>query len=100
MKTDKDNLSKIEITGRLLTKEIGGKNVVNLSEEVSACVLNLSEQNTFHYCIYLTNNDQNENSNWEHLSFDIKPSMNLSNFVYKEVDCFQMKEIKIIFRKF
>ena len=89
MKTDKDNLSKIEITGRLLTKEIGGKNVVNLSEEVSACVLNLSEQNAFHYCIYLTNNDKNENSNWEHLSFDIKPSMNLSNFIYKEVDCFQ-----------
>ena len=90
MKTDnKDKLSKIEISGRFLTKEINGKSVVTLSEEVSASVLNLSSSNSFNYCIYLINNDRNENSNWEHLSFDIKPSMNLSNFIYKEVDCFQ-----------
>jgi hypothetical protein len=90
MKTDnKEKLSKIEISGRFLTKEIDGKSVVTLSEEVSASILNLSSQNSFNYCIYLVNNDRNENSNWEHLSFDIKPSMNLSNFIYKEVDCFQ-----------
>ena len=53
MKSDNDKLSKIEVLGRLLTKEINGKNVVNLSEEVKACVLNLSPSKTsFYYCLY------------------------------------------------
>jgi hypothetical protein len=90
MKSDNDKLAKIEVLGRLLTKEINGKSVVNLSEEVIACVLNLSPSKTqFHYCIYLTNNDRNESSQWEHLSFDIKPSMQLSHFTNNDVDCFQ-----------
>ena len=91
MKTVKDNLSRIEVLGRLLTKEINGKNVVNLSEEVSACVLNLSSpsDSSYSYCLYFTNKDKNESSNWEHLSFDIKPSMQLSYFTNNEVDCLQ-----------
>ena len=90
MKSQKDNLSRIEVIGRLLTKEINAKNVVNLSEEVTACVLNLSSpEESFHYCLYFTNKDKNENSNWEHLSFDIKPSMELSYFTNKDVDCLQ-----------
>lgn len=90
MKSDNDKLSKIEVLGRLLTKEINGNSVVNLSEEVKACVLNLSPSKTsFHYCLYLTNNDQNESSQWEHLSFDIKPSMKLSHFTNNEIECFQ-----------
>jgi len=90
MKSDNDKLAKIEVLGRLLTKEINGKSVVNLSEEVVACVLNLSPSKTqFHYSMYLTNNDRNESSQWEHLSFDIKPSMQLSHFTNNDVDCFQ-----------
>ena len=91
MKSKKDNLSRVEVLGRLLTKEINGKNVVNLSEEVTACVLNLSDnsQTSFSYCLYFTNKDKNESSNWEHLSFDIKPSMQLSCFTNNQVDCFQ-----------
>ena len=90
MKTDKDKLSRIEVLARFLTKEINSKDIVTLSEEVTACVLNLSSSNTsFHYCLYITNKDKNENSTWEHLSFDIKPSMQLSHFTNNEVDCFQ-----------
>ena len=90
MKTEKDKLSRIEIIGRLLTKEINGKTLINLSEETTACVLNLSSSNTsFHYCLYFKNKDKNENSNWEHISFDIKQSMNLSYFNYNDVDCLQ-----------
>ena len=86
----KDNLSRIEVIGRLLTKEINGKNVISLSEETAACALNLSSsKESFHYCLYITNKDKNENSNWEHLSFDIKQSMNLSHFNYNDVDCLQ-----------
>ena len=90
MKSGKDKLSRIEIIGRFLTKEINGQNLANLSEEVTVSVLNLSSSNTaFNYCFYITNNDKNENSNWEHLSFDIKPSMELSYFVNNDVDCLQ-----------
>lgn len=90
MKTEKDKLSRIEILGRLLSKEIGAKNVTNLSEETTTCVLNLSpSKESFHYSLYIKNQDQNENSTWEHLSFDIKQSMNLSYFNYNDVDCLQ-----------
>ena len=89
MKSEKDKLSKIEVVGRLLTKEIDGQNMVNLSEEVAACVLNLSSNSTYVYSLYLTNKDQNDNSNWEHLSFDLKPSMQLAYFSNNEVDCIQ-----------
>ena len=90
MKTEKDKLSRIEILGRLLSKEIGAKSVTNLSEETTTCVLNLSpSKESFHYSLYIKNQDQNENSTWEHLSFDIKQSMNLSYFNYNDVDCLQ-----------
>ena len=89
MKSGKDKLSRIEVIGRLLTKEIKGTNIVTLTEESKACVLNLSSEKTYHYCLYFTNQDKNENSNWEHLSFDINPSMNLSFFNYEDVDCLQ-----------
>ena len=90
MKASKDKLSKIEISGRLLTKELNAEKMVVLSEEVTASILNLtSSANDIHYCLYLKNQDKNENSNWEHLSFDIKLSMKLSHFVNQIVDCFQ-----------
>ena len=89
MKSSKDKLSRIEVLGRLLTKEINGQNVISLSEETLVCVLNLSSENTYNYCLYFTNKDKNENSNWEHLSFDIKPSIDLSYFIYNDVECLQ-----------
>lgn len=89
MNSKKDRLSRIEIIGRLLTKEINNQKMVVLSEEVKASVLNLSSSNIISYGLYLRNQDKNENSNWEHLSFNIDPSMKLSYFMYKEVDCLQ-----------
>ena len=93
MKTEKNKkgkLSKIEVLASLLSKEINGKDLVTLSEEVTACILNVSPSKTsFHYCLYLENNTKNENVKWEHLSFDIKPQMQLSYFTIKEIDYFQ-----------
>ncbi len=89
MNSKKDRLSRIEIIGRLLTKEINNQKMVVLSEEVKASVLNLSSSNIISYGLYLRNQDKNENSDWEHLSFNIDPSMKLSYFMYKEVDCLQ-----------
>ena len=89
MKAEKGKALKIEIVGRLLSRKIDGKNIVPLSEEVAICVLDCTSEQTYHYCLYLTNNDKNENSTWEHISFDLKPSMNLSHFTCKEIDCFQ-----------
>ena len=89
-KNKKDKLSKIEVLASLLSKEINGKDLVTLSEEVTACILNVSPSKTsFHYCLYLENNTKNENVKWEHLSFDIKPQMQLSYFTIKEIDYFQ-----------
>ena len=89
MKSRKDKLSKIEIIGRLLTKEINGQEVINLSEETSVIAMDLSKDNDYHYCLYFTNQDKTQKSNWENLSFDINFSMNLSNFNYNDVDCLQ-----------
>ena len=90
MKSEKDKISKIEVSARLLTKEIKDENIVTLSEEVTACVLNISpSQTSFLYCLYITNIDKKENIKWEHLSFDIKPSMELSHFTNNEIDYFQ-----------
>ena len=91
MKTEKkDKLSKLEVSGRLLTKEINSKDLINLSEEVTACVLNLYPSKTsFLYCLYLSNKTKNEKLEWEHLSFDIQPKMQLSYFSIKEIDYFQ-----------
>ena len=90
MKSEKEKISKIEISGRLLSKEIKDQKLVTLSEEVSACILNVSPSKTsFQYCLYLTNKDKKENKKWEHLSFDIKQSMDLSHFTNNNVDFFQ-----------
>ena len=90
-KSENDKLCKVEVSGSLLTKEIKGENLIKLSKEVTACVLNLSSssKNSFLYSLYLTNKDKNENIKWEHLSFDIKPTMQLSHFTIKDVDYFQ-----------
>ena len=51
MKSEKEKISKIEISGRLLSKEIKDQKLVTLSEEVSACILNVSPSKTsFQYC--------------------------------------------------
>lgn len=90
MQSEKDKISKIEVSGRLLSKEIKDKNLITLSEEVSACALNLTSSSTsFQYCLYLLNKDNNGNKKWEHLSFDIKQSMELSHFTCNNVDFFQ-----------
>ena len=90
MKNEKDKLSKIEVSGNFLTKETKGKDLVILSDEVSVCILNLSPSKTsFHYSLYLSNKDKNKNEKWEHLSFDIKPEMNLTHFINNDKDCFQ-----------
>ena len=60
MKSRKDKLSKIEIIGRLLAKEINGKSVINLSEETSVIVMDLSKDNDYHYCLYFTNQDKTQ----------------------------------------
>ena len=76
MKNEKDKISKIELSGSFLTKEIKGKDLVTLSEDVTVCILNLSPSKTvFHYSLYISNKDKNKTENkalqWEHLSFDI-----------------------------
>ena len=89
-KKENDKLSRIEVSGSFLTKEIKSRDLVYLSKDVTACVLNLSPSKTsFLYSLYLTNKEKKENIKWEHLSFDIKPTMQLSHFTIKEVDYFQ-----------
>ena len=93
MKLKEEKISKIEVSGRLLTQDITGKNLVVLCEECLACVLNLcdKEKQTYNYSLYLSNQDVNEkkSSTWSHLSFDINPSMGLSQFTNKDIDIFQ-----------
>ena len=96
MKNEKEKLSRIEVSGSFLTKEIKGKGLVTLSDEVTVYILNLSPSKTvFHYSLYIVNKDKEKNKTenkvfqWEHLSFDIKPEMNLSHFINNDSDCFQ-----------
>ena len=93
MKLKEEKISKIEVLGRLLTQDITGKNLVVLSEECLACVMNLcdKEKQTYNYSLYLSNQDVNEkkSSTWSHLSFDLKPSMELCQFSNKDIDIFQ-----------
>ena len=94
MKNEKDKISKIELSGSFLTKEIKGKDLVTLSEDVAVCILNLSpSKKVFHYSLYISNKDKNKTENkalqWEHLSFDIKPEMNICHFLNNDSDCFQ-----------
>ena len=90
MQTKQQSANKIEILGRLLTQEINKPNLVVLTEECLASILDLSQPSTpFTYSIYIKNEDQNEKSNWSHISFEIKPEMQLSVFNNKDIDVFQ-----------
>ena len=94
MKVKEEKISKIEVIGRLLTQDMTGKNLVVLSEECLACVMNLSDpkNSLYNYALYLSNQDVNEKtkkSTWSNLSFEIKPSMDLSKFNNKDIDIFQ-----------
>ena len=94
MKVKEEKISKIEVIGRLLTQEITGKNLVVLSEECLACVLNLSypENSSYNYSLYIKNQDVNvksKNSTWSNLSFQLNPVMELSQFNNKDIDVFQ-----------
>ena len=90
MKANQQNVSKIEIVGRLLTQDISKQNLVVLSEECSANILDLSQPGTpFNYTLYMNNQDQNEKSQWNHLTFEIKPSMELSIFTNMDIDVIQ-----------
>ena len=86
----KSKFSKVEVLARLLTQDINGKNLVVLSEECKASVMDLSQPGeSYIYSIYIKNEDQNENSKWSHLSFDLKPDIDLCHFTTKDVDVFQ-----------
>ena len=94
MKIKEEKISKIEVLARFLTQDITGKNLVVLSEECLASVMNLSdpEKSTYNYALYISNKDGSEkskSSSWSHLSFDLKESMELSQFTNKDIDVFQ-----------
>ena len=82
--------SNVELLGRFLTKEINNSNIINLSEEVSISIYNLtSSKKLFIYNLYLVNKNKNKNSTWENLSFEIKQSMNISLFLYDNTEYLQ-----------
>ena len=90
MKAKEQNVSKIEVLGRLLTQDKSKQNLITLTEECLATILDLSQPTApFVYSLYLTNQDMNENSNWSQLSFTIQPEMELSFFTNKDIDVFQ-----------
>ena len=91
MKTKEDKISRIEVIGRFLTQDITGKKLVVLSEECTAYIMNLSDNSkqSYNYALNILNQDKGENSSWNILSFEIKPSMELSQFTNKDVDIFQ-----------
>ena len=81
---------KIEVLGRLLTQEISKNALTTLSDECLASIIDLSESGTpFSYSLYIQNEDQNGESKWKHLSFQINPEMKLSLFSNKDMDTFQ-----------
>ena len=91
MKNKEQKISKIEVLGRFLTQDINGKNLVVLSEECLAYVMNLSDidKSTFTYTLNISNQDKDKKSSWNILSFELKPSMELSQFTNKDIDVFQ-----------
>ena len=92
MKAKKEEkMSRMEVLGRFLTQEINGKKLVVLSEECYAYAMNLSDpsKSSFNYTLNISNQDKSENSTWNILSFEIKPSMGLSQFTNKDIDIFQ-----------
>ena len=91
MKNKEQKISKIEVLGRFLTQDINGKNLVVLSEECLAYVMNLSDmdKSTFAYTLNISNQDKDKKSSWNILSFELQPSMELSQFTNKDIDVFQ-----------
>ena len=91
MKNNEDKVSRIEVIGRFLTQDFTGKKLVVLSEECTAYIMNLSDQSkhSYNYALNILNQDKNENSSWNILSFEIKPAMELSQFTNRDVDVFQ-----------
>ena len=90
MKAKEQNVLKIEVLGRLLTQDMTKQNLIILSQECSATILDLSQEGTpCVYSLYITNENMNENSNWSQLSFMIQPQMGLSFFTNRDIDVFQ-----------
>ena len=91
MKNNEDKVSRIEVIGRFLTQDFTSKKLVVLSEECTAYIMNLSDQSkhSYNYALNILNQDKNENSSWNILSFEIKPAMELSQFTNRDVDVFQ-----------
>ena len=90
MKAKEQNVLKIEVLGRLLTQNMTKQNLIILSQECSATILDLSQEGTpCVYSLYITNENMNENSNWSQLSFMIQPQMGLSFFTNRDIDVFQ-----------
>lgn len=90
MKSLSKQFSKIELSGCLRTKEIKGKYIVTLSEEVLINIHNLSsKKNTFYYRLIVINKDKNKKNSWEQMDFEINPSMQVSIFFYNDIDYLQ-----------
>ena len=91
MKKENQKISRIEVLGRFLTQDITGENLVILSEECSAYVMDVSDpdKSTFSYTLNISNQDKAKTSPWNILSFELQPSMELSQFTNKEIDIFQ-----------
>ena len=96
----KNKYLQIEIVCRLLSQDITKQpesSLIILSEEVLLTVKDFTEKDKYHYCLYIENNDKKLDSNWEHLTFDIKPSMNLCKFINNESDYIQFNTQKSIY---
>ena len=90
-------VSRIEITCRFSSKDLDSPNIVVLSEEVKATVLNLSDEKSYRYCIHVSNDNKTDKSTWENLSFEIKPSMKLSHYINQDIDGFHWFTEKSIY---
>ena len=96
----KNKYLQIEIVCRLLSQDMTKQpesSLIILSEEVLLTVKDFTEKNKYHYCLYIVNNDKKLDSNWEQLTFDIKPSMNLCKFIDNESDYIQFNTQKSIY---
>ena len=90
MKSLSKQFSNIELSGCLRTKEIKGKYIVTLSEEVLISIHNLpSKKKRFYYSLIVINKDKNKKNSWEKMDFEINPSMQVSIFFYNDIDYLQ-----------
>ena len=90
MQAKEQRVSKIEVLGRLLSQDITKQNLIILTEECLASIKDYSDDKVpFAYYLNLKNQDMNENSKWPNLSFEIRPELELSFFINKDVDVFQ-----------